>query len=163
MFLDELIKSKEGRMNNNTLRDNLGWNAGRYRSVRGKLILEGLVYNTRGGPGGAVSLTARPEDIKPAPAELFISYSHKDVIIKNEFVKHLVTLKRLGKIRDWHDQDIDAGGKLHEIIEQKLQSAEIVVFLISVDFLNSDYCYVKELGMALERMKKEDIGIIPVI
>jgi hypothetical protein len=163
MLLDTLMQSKEARMNNNTLRDTLGWDATRYQSVRDKLILEGLIYIARGGPGGTVSLTAAPEDNKPAPVKLFVSYSHKDVAIKNEFLKHLSTLKRLGKIHDWHDQDIEAGGKLHETIEQNLQSADIVVFLISVDFINSDYCYVKELGMVLEKAAKQEVAIIPVI
>ncbi len=60
-------------------------------------------------------------------------------------------LKRQGVITAWHDRRIDAGDNLDKEISHYLEEADIVLLLVSSDFLASDYCYDVEMSRALER------------
>ncbi len=100
---------------------------------------------------------------KPEPLNVFISYSHEDEGYRKEFLKHLVSLKRNCVISAWTDRELVAGDKLDKEIAEHLTSADIVVFLISVDFLNSVYAYEKELVETIERLDDYTSRIILVI
>ncbi len=96
-------------------------------------------------------------------ANLFFSYSHKDEELRNELEVHLTMLKRQGLIRAWHDRRIGAGNDIHSNISAELENAEIILLLISANFLSSDYCYDKEMMRALEKDKEGSAKVIPVI
>ncbi|MEM1150730.1 MAG: toll/interleukin-1 receptor domain-containing protein [Pseudomonadota bacterium] len=96
-------------------------------------------------------------------ARLFFSYSHKDETLRDQFEVHLAMLKREGLIEAWHDRRIVAGSELDFAIRAELDRADIVLFLVSPDFLASDYCYAEEAGRALERHGEGSARVIPVI
>jgi hypothetical protein len=75
------------------------------------------------------------------PLRMFISYSHADKNYLEHFIKHLVSLKRNGIIKEWTDKELIAGDRLDEEIRSNLINSDIVAFLISIDFLNSYYCH----------------------
>ncbi|BCD98859.1 toll/interleukin-1 receptor domain-containing protein [Marinagarivorans cellulosilyticus] len=83
------------------------------------------------------------------PLKLFYSYSHADSMHRLEMEKHLVTLRKAGRISEWSDNKITAGKKIGSEIRREIAEADIVVFLISVDFLNSEAC-LEEVSMAKE-------------
>ena len=85
------------------------------------------------------------------PLEALISYAHRDEKLKDELRKHLSMLKRQGIISEWHDRAIDAGADWSKEIDTHLESAKIILLLISPDFLASDYCYNIEMKRAMER------------
>jgi hypothetical protein len=93
----------------------------------------------------------------------FISYSHKDEALRNELESHLAMLKRSGVIETWHDRRIVAGSELDSAISEQLESAQIILLLISADFLASNYCYDVELGRAMEKHSDGSAVVIPVI
>jgi TIR domain len=95
--------------------------------------------------------------------EVFFSYAHKDEELKNELVKHLSILKRQGVITAWHDREITAGTEWAGEIDRHLNTAHIILLLISSDFLASDYCYDIELAQAMERHATGEACVIPVI
>ncbi len=97
--------------------------------------------------------------------ELFYSYSHspEDEKLRNELEKHLSILLRQGVISEWHDRKISAGDEWESKIDQHLQSASIILLLVSPDFLASNYCYGKELTVAMERHEKGNARVIPII
>jgi len=95
--------------------------------------------------------------------EVFISYSHNDEPLRNELEKHLSILKRQGLISTWHDRNISAGEEWKGQIDEHLDSAQIILLLISADFLASDYCYDIELKRAIERHDVGDARVIPII
>jgi hypothetical protein len=97
-----------------------------------------------------------------AAIEVLISYSHQDETLKNQLIKHLSLLKRQGVIRDWHDRDIEAGFEWRREIEAHLESAEIILLLISPDFLASDFCFNIEMKRAIERHDQGQACVIPV-
>jgi hypothetical protein len=76
----------------------------------------------------------------------FISYSHADDALRAEFNKHLSLLRRQGLIDLWSDQRIPAGGEFDKHISAELEAADVVILLISPNFMASDYCYGIEMA-----------------
>lgn len=98
-----------------------------------------------------------------SPIEIFYSYSHKDEKLRNRLEKHLSLLKHQRLIINWHDRMIDAGNEWQIEIDTHLNSAQIILLLVSPDFLASNYCYSNEMKRALERHDKGEACVIPVI
>ncbi|MDQ0565557.1 TIR domain-containing protein [Erythrobacter citreus] len=96
-------------------------------------------------------------------ARIFFSYSHADEALRDQLETQLALMKRQGLIETWHDRRIPAGNNFEHEISSNLESAEIVLLLVSPDFLASDYCYDIEMGRALERHKTGEAKVIPVI
>ncbi len=94
--------------------------------------------------------------------EVFYSYSHRDEKLRNELEKHLSILRRSGVITDWHDRKINAGEEWDGKIDEHLNTAQIILLLISPDFMSSEYCYEKEVTQAMERHKAGTACVIPV-
>jgi hypothetical protein len=72
-------------------------------------------------------------------------------------------MKREGEIADWHDRNITAGEEWRNSIDHHLMAAEIILLLVSADFLNSDYCYEIEMRKAMDRHEARSACVIPVI
>jgi len=94
---------------------------------------------------------------------IFISYSHHDEKFQQELTKHLSPLQRRGTIKAWHDRCIPAGAKWAAEIDGNIEKADLILALVSADFIASDYCYEKEMGRALERHESGNAIVIPVI
>lgn len=98
-----------------------------------------------------------------APIEVFFSYSHKDEELRDELSKHLAMLKRRHVITGWHDRRIGAGKEWQSEIDHHLKTADIVLLLVSSDFLASEHCYDVEVRRAMERHDTQEARVIPVI
>ena len=94
---------------------------------------------------------------------VFISYAHKDEEFRRELQAHLRLMERQGLYKCWHDREITAGTDWKEQISQNLREADIVILLVSSDFLNSDYCYDVEMKAALDAHRSGRSLTIPVI
>ena len=95
--------------------------------------------------------------------EIFFSYAHKDERWQNELAKQLSNLKQQGLITDWYDRDISAGMEWANEIDDHLNTAHIILLLISPDFMTSDYCYSKEMKRAMQRHELREARVIPII
>ena len=96
-------------------------------------------------------------------SHIFMAYSHVDEDLRNELEKHLAGLHRQGLITTWHDRRIAPGENLHGLIDNNLNAADIILLLVSADFLASDYCYDVEMSRAMERYERCETSVIPVI
>lgn len=96
-------------------------------------------------------------------ATVFFSYSHADEQLRDQIEKQLSLLKRQGIVETWHDRRIGAGENIHEAIDRNISSAEIILLLVSPDFIDSDYCYEKEMHSAMQRHQAGQAIVIPVI
>lgn len=105
---------------------------------------------------------AKPTNLL-GPVEIFYSYAHKDEDFRKELEKHLSLMRRSGEIAGWHDRDISAGTDWKDSIDKHLESAQIILLLVSADFLASDYCYEIEMTRAMERHVEGKARVIPVI
>ncbi len=84
------------------------------------------------------------------PLKVFFSYSHKDTEIMNKLAVHLAPLKRLDKIEVWSDQAIQAGDEWDAAIKNNLRDSDIILLLISADFVASSYIWKEEIPLALK-------------
>lgn len=98
-----------------------------------------------------------------AVTRVFFSYSHRDETLRDRLEVHLKVLKRSGLIETWHDRSLIAGSDLGDSIDAELESADIALLLVSPDFLDSDYCYSREMGRALERRELGEMEVVPII
>ncbi len=95
--------------------------------------------------------------------KLFFSYSHKDTALRDQLETHLAMLKHQSIIETWHDAKIIVGDQLDLKINKHLNSADIVLFLVSPDFLASAYCYGIEVKRAMQLHRRGKLRVIPVI
>ncbi len=94
---------------------------------------------------------------------IFVSYSHRDDELRQELDTHLSGLRRQGVISVWHDRWILAGKEWAREIHHNLNDADLILLLISPDFIASDYCYDIEMKRALKRYDAGEARVIPVI
>jgi hypothetical protein len=97
------------------------------------------------------------------PFDVFISYSHKDRELRNELATHLSNLRSQGLINDWYDGDIISGTEWKKQIMDHLSTAQIILLLISADFMASDFCYSIEMKQAIARHNANQARVIPII
>jgi TIR domain/CHAT domain len=135
-----------------------------------RIALEGIAENltpqliARKTHENSTSMTTQKTEAKVSGAiEVFFSYSHKDEELRDELATHLVMMKRQGLISAWYDRDIDAGDEWEAEILQRLNSARVILLLISNNFLASDFCYDNEMLRAMERHESKEARVIPII
>jgi len=97
------------------------------------------------------------------PLNVFISYSHKDEALKDELAVHLSNLVRQNKIQPWQDRDIEAGTKWNQEIQEAMETADIILLLVSPRFMASSYIHEVELRHAIEREQQGTARVIPII
>lgn len=94
---------------------------------------------------------------------VFLSYSHADADMRDQIEKQLATLRRQGVIELWHDRRIEPGQDFAQKIDLHINQDEIILLLVSSDFIASNYCYEIEMQRAMERHAAGDAIVIPVI
>jgi hypothetical protein len=98
-----------------------------------------------------------------APLQAFISYSHKDEQYREELLAHLSSLRREGLIDIWHDRRIHPGSSIDDTIAEKLSRANIILLIVSPDFIASDYCYSNEMLKAMRRHTSGECIVVPIL
>lgn len=95
--------------------------------------------------------------------KLFYCYAHEDKALRDELEKHLSALKRQYRLTNWHDREILPGENWEQAIDHHLSTADIILLLISPDFMASEYCYGKEMQRSLERHRAGTCCVIPIL
>jgi hypothetical protein len=95
--------------------------------------------------------------------KLFISYCHRDEKLREQLDKHLAPLKGQKVIEAWHDRQIQAGVEWANQIDDNLNKADIILLLVSPDFVASNYCSNIELKQAVKRHESGEAIVVPVI
>lgn len=99
------------------------------------------------------------------PVKIFISYAHKDETYKDKLVISIANLKRQGYVSAWEDRQIPIGGEWDKHIKSALNDADVILLLISMDFIASEYCFDVEVAKAISRHNDPDDNarVVPVI
>jgi hypothetical protein len=98
------------------------------------------------------------------PFKVFFSYAHRDEPLLEKLKEHLAPLKSQGLIdRFWYDREISAGTEWEPEIIRHLETADIILLLVSAAFMNSEYCYGKELQRAIQRHNRKEARVVPII
>lgn len=95
--------------------------------------------------------------------DIFISYAHEDEQYRNDLIAHLANLRNQGIIQNWYDGDIVPGTEWEAQILTHLATAQIILLLVSSDFMNSDFCDSVELKQAIARHNADQARVIPII
>src|SRR5436305_7020676 len=91
--------------------------------------------------------------------KIFYAYSHEDKALRDQLAKHIGR----SHISSWHDREIMPGEIWREKTEKELNAAHIILLLISVDFIYSEYCYNIAMQTALTRHAAKEAHVIPII
>ena len=97
------------------------------------------------------------------PLEVFCCYAREDQEMLEQLKKHLTPLQRQGQITIWSDTNLNAGVEWEKELHRHLESADIILLLISPDFMASDYCYSTEMRRAIERHDQGRAHVVPII
>lgn len=108
-------------------------------------------------------LNSRLVIVREIMASVFFSYSHVDESLRDQLEKCLAMLKNQGTIDTWHDRRILPGDELDGSISKAIESADLILLLVSPDFLASKYCYDVEMTRALERHEAGEARVVPII
>ncbi|MFK8004883.1 MAG: FISUMP domain-containing protein [Saprospiraceae bacterium] len=98
-----------------------------------------------------------------SPIEIFIAYSRKDSNLMEQLRTHLRPLEQRGMAKIWYDGIIEAGKDWKNEIKTHLDKAEIILLLISADFMDSDYCNDNEMLEAFKKKEESESKVIPII
>ena len=93
---------------------------------------------------------------------VFLSYAHEDEDLKVELDKHLSSLRTTHLIETWSDREIIAGQEWDKAIKTELYEADIILFLISADFISSDYIKNIEIPTALTKHQRGEAQVVPI-
>lgn len=95
--------------------------------------------------------------------KLFYCYAREDKALRDKLQVHLSDLRRRYQLIDWYDREILPGENWEQAIDHHLSTADVILLLISPDFMNSDYCYGIEMQRALERHQAGTCSVIPIL
>jgi hypothetical protein len=100
-----------------------------------------------------------------APVKIFYSCSDSptDAPLLEQLERHLSALQREGLIASWHKRQIVAGSVRQVELDRHLNTASLILLLVSSDFLASDYCYGTEMQRALQRHAAKEAQVIPIL
>lgn len=102
-------------------------------------------------------------DTSDTPVEVFCCFASEDELLLRELRRHLALLEREQLIKLWANVDIEAGAAWQMELDRHLNNAQIILLLISPDFIASDYCYSVEMNRSLERHARGEVKVIPII
>lgn len=94
---------------------------------------------------------------------IFYSYAHEDEHLRKKLEAHLALLRQQDLVAEWHSRNISAGTEWTREISTYLNTAQIILLLVSSSFIASKYCYSTEMARALERHEAGNARVIPII
>jgi len=111
----------------------------------------------RAGDIGVVELR------RPRPFVVFSSYAQDDASLQTELDRHLAGLRRQSLARFWHAGIVLVGTDVVSEARKCIDEADIILLLVSANYICSDYCYDTELPRAIERHRRNEARVIPII
>lgn len=95
--------------------------------------------------------------------KIFISYAEKDKEFYEELMEFTAPMRREGSIELWDSSQLMPGDVVEDAIKNKLNDAQVILFLVSPSLLNSDDIHQNELLVAIERYERKQVVIVPVL
>ncbi len=96
------------------------------------------------------------------PVKVICCSAREDKLLWDRLKKHLVLLPRQEPI-ERYEYDVSADTAWKQEISKHLSEVQIILLLISPDFMTSDYCYSIEMLRTLELHGRGEVQVIPVI
>ncbi|HEU5381386.1 MAG TPA: protein kinase [Ktedonobacteraceae bacterium] len=97
------------------------------------------------------------------PIKLFYCYAPQDKKLRDRLETHLMVLKRLRQITLQLNREITTGTDWKQVQDERFNMADLILILISPDFIASDYHYGIEMHNALEKHGAGNVQVIPIL
>jgi hypothetical protein len=97
------------------------------------------------------------------PIHLFFSYAADDGLLRDELVTQLANLRRQDRIRSFDQRMVGAGQERNAVLAARFEQAQVILLLISPDFMASDYCNDVEVKRAMERHERGEARVVPIL
>src|SRR4051812_25037296 len=102
-------------------------------------------------------------DLSSNSVSIFISYAREDEKWLHMVDKHFSVLYNKQIITRFDDRRLTIGDKWDDVIKAKIEEADLVILLVSADFLSSYYIHQVELRHSLERHQSNKCWLLPII
>lgn len=90
--------------------------------------------------------------------KVFINYAAEDHTFAEALTTHLVMLRRQGIVSQWSAANLDPDAVLTDQLSQQLQAAQVVLLLLSSNYLDNDTCWLlQEQAMAATKI------VVPIL
>lgn len=119
---------------------------------------DSYVEVARRGPANSISASGQKR-----PIRIYYSYSREDEIFSRELDKHLTALRRQELIQRWDNRMWAPGETPERTFNAQIETADIILLLISADFLASDFTYSAEMKHAIERHARGQARVMPIL
>ncbi len=127
------------------------------------MIIKSHEMENKDLPGGHLEKVENLEKMKSHTAKIFISYSHTDEKHMKRLTSMLKPFEQQKIFEMWHDREITAGDEWYQDIQNAINSCNIALLLVSIDFLNSRFIQEEELPPLLQLRKERGLRIVPII
>ncbi len=97
------------------------------------------------------------------PVRMFLSYARQDRELVQELKNHLTSLLLSGRLSVWGEREIQPGVDWAQVADARLDTADLVLLLVSADLLGSGYATGSEIMQVLERHRERKVSFIPLI
>lgn len=96
------------------------------------------------------------------PVQIFYIVADEDDRYRARLEKHLQILENEQRIQTWWAKKVIAGDTLAQEIDKRLFEADLILLLLSADFMA---CYLQshEMQTALERHRKDEARVVPIV
>ena len=94
---------------------------------------------------------------------VFYSYAHEDRELRDKLSAFLAPLVQNNKLVEWYDRKVKPGADWAHEINDRLDTADLILLLVSGDFLASEYCFGVEVDKALARLKQGEAEVVPIL
>ena len=97
------------------------------------------------------------------PLKIFYCYAHADAEEQSRLDEQLETLRRQNVVVTWYDREISPGTEFRQVIEENLRSSDIILLLVSSDFLQSKFITEIELPIILDCYQAKTARVVPIL
>jgi tetratricopeptide (TPR) repeat protein len=95
---------------------------------------------------------------------VFVSYAHEDRrFLDDELLPFLRHLELGEQIELWNDRLIGVGEDWYGEISNKLDQANLAILLVTQNFLASSFCLHEEIPVLLQRARRRELHILPLL
>src|SRR5437868_2091422 len=101
-------------------------------------------------------------DTSKQEIKLFYCYAREDKTLRDKLQTQISSLNHRYRLIHWSDREIVPGENWEQAINKNLDTADVILLLISPSFIASEYCYGQEMQRALERHHEGRCRIIPI-
>jgi len=95
--------------------------------------------------------------------KIFLAHAEENIKARERLDRHLVALKRKNIIKTWHEGAIPLGSRWDKAALKAFENSELIILIVSVDFIASEYLYDLGVYKALDRHRKGEARVIPLI